>query len=225
MQRPVFCPTTIRIAVGVVIVTAGWMFALPSPCVAQAPPTPGTIDTARSRVYVFVGKKGAGHEHGVEGRVAGGEIHLERTQAVGGISFDLQTFTADTSAARRFFNLPGETDADTQAQVNVNMLGAAVLDTARFRTAEFVVNASQTVPPAAGQAGQPYRLDGEFTLHGVKRPLQFVATAEQAGGLIRLRGRFAIKQTDFGIKPFSKFLGAVGVADELQIFGDLYLQP
>jgi hypothetical protein len=33
-----------------------------------------------------------------------------------------------------------------------------------------------------------------------------------------------LKQTDFGIKPFSKLLGAV-VVDELAIYGDIYLTP
>jgi polyisoprenoid-binding protein YceI len=89
----------------------------------------------------------------------------------------------------------------------------------------FTIAAVQPLSQEAGQTGQPYQLDGEFTLHGVKRPLQIVAVAEPVAGATRLRGRFSLKQTDYGITPFSKFLGTVGVADELRIFGDLYLQP
>lgn len=185
----------------------------------------GSVSLEHSKIYVFVGKKGAGHEHGVEGRLAAGELHLDRAQDSGSLTFDVRNFAADTDAARKFFNLPGQTDADTQAQVNANMHGKAVLDSGKFPTAEFVIKSVQALPPEANVAGRPYQLDGEFTLHGVKKPLRVIATGESVNGWLRLRGRFAMKQTDFEITPFSKFLGAVGVTNELRVYGDLWIQP
>jgi hypothetical protein len=35
---------------------------------------------------------------------------------------------------------------------------------------------------------------------------------------------FAIKQTDFGMKPYKKLGGVVGVADELRITGDILVR-
>lgn len=185
----------------------------------------GSVSLEHSKIYVFVGKKGAGHEHGVEGRLAAGELHLDRDQDSGSLTIDVRNFAADTDAARKFFNLPGQTDADTQAQVNANMHGKAVLDSGKFPTAEFVIKSVQALPPDANVAGRPYQLDGEFTLHGVKKPLRVIATGESVNGWLRLRGRFAMKQTDFEITPFSKFLGAVGVTNELRVYGDLWIQP
>ncbi len=185
----------------------------------------GSVSLEHSKIYVFVGKKGAGHEHGVEGRLAAGELHLDRAQDSGSLTFDVRNFAADTDAARKFFNLPGQTDADTQAQVNANMHGKAVLDSGKFPTAELVIKSVQALPPEANVAGRPYQLDGEFTLHGVKKPLRVIATGESVNGWLRLRGRFAMKQTDFEITPFSKFLGAVGVTNELRVYGDLWIQP
>lgn len=185
----------------------------------------GLVSLEHSKVYIFVGKKGAGHEHGVEGKLAAGELHLDRAQNSGSLSFDIRSFAADTDAARKFFNLPGQTDADTQAQVNANMHGKAVLDSAKFPTADFVIKSVQTLPPQANVPGQQYQLDGEFTLHGIKKPLRVIATGESFNGWLRLRGRFAMKQTDFEITPYSKFLGAVGVTDELRVYGDLWIQP
>ena len=49
----------------------------------------GTVVVESSRAYVFVGKKGVGREHGVEGRVSAGEIHLDRAEQVGRLVFDL----------------------------------------------------------------------------------------------------------------------------------------
>lgn len=38
-----------------------------------------------------------------------------------------------------------------------------------------------------------------------------------------LMGRFKILQTQFGITPFKKALGAVGVTDQLTVWGDLWI--
>ena len=46
---------------------------------------------------------------------------------------------------------------------------------------------------------------------------------EHKDGRIRVLGSFTIKQTDFGIKPYSKAFGTIGVADELTIYGDVIL--
>ncbi len=192
-----------------------------APLLAQS----GSVIVEHSRVYVFVAKKGAGHDHGIEGKVAAGEIHFDRAEQVGGLTFDLRSLAADTNASRQFFRLEGETPAGTQQEVTGNMHGASVLDVAQFPTAEFAIHRLRPLQAEAGQTAQPYQLDGEFTLHGVKRPLQVVVTSEPVNGMVRIRGRFTMKQTDFGIKPFSKLLGAVGVADELQVYGDIYLRP
>ena len=62
-------------------------------------------------------------------------------------------------------------------------------------------------------------------LHGTTRPLEFVADVELVKGWQHAGGAFTILQSDYGIKPYSKMLGAVGVADKLEIFGDLYVAP
>jgi hypothetical protein len=57
----------------------------------------------------------------------------------------------------------------------------------------------------------------------VKRQIRFNAQGEPVQGFTRLRGNFSIRQTDFGITPYTQALGAVGVADQLTIHGDLYV--
>src|SRR6266481_6417029 len=44
---------------------------------------PGQIDVQKSRVYVYVGKKGLGHVHGVEGQIKSGSINVKGDKAVG----------------------------------------------------------------------------------------------------------------------------------------------
>ena len=45
-----------------------------SPAPAAAPPAPGVVDLATSRVYVFVGKTGLGHSHAVAGLLQAGRL-------------------------------------------------------------------------------------------------------------------------------------------------------
>ncbi|MFM8582966.1 MAG: YceI family protein [Planctomycetaceae bacterium] len=183
---------------------------------------PGEVDLQLSRVYVFVGKTGLGHDHGIEGLLRAGELQVGAERNAGRLEFDLRSFTADTAAARTYVGLAGQTDRKTADKVTANMLGPAVLDVARFPTALFEATAI-TPLPRQGNQPQQYQLTGDFTLHGVKRQIQFPAQAETAQGLLHLRGSFAIRQTDFQITPYSQAFGAVGVADQLTIYGDLWL--
>lgn len=182
----------------------------------------GDVDTDRSRVYVYVGKTGLGHEHGIEGRIAAGNLTLGASDNAGRIVFDMPSFDGDTQAARKYVGLEGTTDASTRREVTANMLGSAVLDVRKFPTAVFQVkSALPLVDKQRRHVG--YQLDGQFTLHGITRPLRVNAESTNADGSVHLRCSFSILQTQFGIKPFTKAFGVVGVADRLTIYGDAWL--
>ena len=181
------------------------------------------VDLKRSRIYVRVGKLGLGHEHGVEGALKSGDLKLDAATSAGTLVFDLLNFKADLPEARTYVGLEGEIDASDRRQVNQALRSRDVLHVARYPTATFTVRSSQAVAPPAGEAITAYALDGEFDLHGVRRPLKVVATVERVENAVHVRGKFNIKQSDHGIKPYSKYLGTVRVADELTIWGDLWL--
>ena len=69
--------------------------------------SPGDIDTELSRVYVFVGKKRLGHEHGMEGMLQEGRIRVDSPDDPGAIVFDMSSFAADTDVAREYVGLEG----------------------------------------------------------------------------------------------------------------------
>ena len=191
------------------------------PALGQTPPTPGDVDLAGSRVYVFVGKTGLGHDHAVVGSLQAGRVRLGAAEQAGAIVFDMRSFQADTPEARKLLGLAGETDADTRRQVDANMLGPAVLDVAKHPTATFEIRSALPAPQPGANGKTAYDLVGTFTLHGAARPVAVRAEAEAVGPFVRLWGGFAIKQTDFGMTPYAKFGGVVGVADELKIYGDI----
>ncbi len=197
--------------------------AVPSGAPNQVTYEPGDIYLPTSRVYVFVGKTGFGHEHGVVGQIKQGRINIEAARDAGGLDFDMASFTADTPEARKFVGLEGTTDASTQQQVNTNMHGADVLDVAHFPTASFKILQVAKLPQPSQHNLPQYQFTGDFALHGVSRPIQIVAEAEEQKGWTHLRGGFTMLQSQFGITPFTKALGAVGVTDQLTIWGDVWI--
>lgn len=194
----------------------------PATPAAQAPlPTPGEVDIDGSRIYVFVGKTGLGHDHGVVGRLVSGRVVLDAPQNAGQLVFDMQSFLADTPEARKALGLDGETDASTRKQTTENMLGPDVLDVAHHPTATLDIESALRPQRQVNGAKPTVDLVGTFTLHGVARKVVIPAEVGAAGRVLRLIGSFRIKQTDFGMKPYKKLGGVVGVADELVIHGDI----
>lgn len=186
----------------------------------------GSINLEFSRVYIHVKKAGVvGHEHAVAGKLASGSIPLNGKAKNGAIVFDMRSFDADSEDARKYIGIKSEMDAATRKKVNENMRGAEVLDVNRYPQAQFVVSNITPKGTTSGRNLPEYVLTGEFTLHGKTNKIEVVADLEQANGWNHLRGGFRILQSQYGIKPYSKMMGAVGVADELLIFGDFWIAP
>jgi polyisoprenoid-binding protein YceI len=207
-----------------VVCLPGGLLAQDTP---QRPPktwTPGEIDPASARIYVHVFKTGLGHEHAVVGLVKDGVIRLGATENAGQVTSDLNTFRADPDYARKAIGLAGQSDADTQTKVTANMLGPRVLDVEHFSTATVKIFSARLLEQPAKNGARQYLLEGELTFHGVTKKMRVTAEAQDAGPWIRLRGQASLLQSDFGITPFRAMLGALGVADRVELFGDAYLR-
>ncbi|WP_197526670.1 YceI family protein [Botrimarina colliarenosi] len=185
----------------------------------------GDLYLPSSRVYALVGKTGFGHEHGVTGGLKSGRLLLGATQDAGELVFDMTSFTADTDAARRFVRLEGASSESTRQQVTANMLGSDVLNVAKFATARYRIDSAVEELGQGTNTARRYRLTGQLTLQSVTRPLSVLAEVDLKNGWNRVRGSFRLKQTDFGIKPYTKAFGAVGVADEMTVWGEFWVAP
>jgi len=62
-----------------------------------------------------------------------------------------------------------------------------------------------------------YRMTGALEIHGISRPQVVDLTVEDGGSAWTLSARAAVQQTDYGVKPFSLFMGTLKVADEVTI--------
>ncbi len=65
-----------------------------------------------------------------------------------------------------------------------------------------------------------YHMKGELTLHGVTRPVEF--DAQTATGK-DFKGKFALLQKDYEIKPYKALLGTLKVKNEIDVVFDLSL--
>jgi polyisoprenoid-binding protein YceI len=184
------------------------------------------VDIDSSRVYIKVGSASRlGHPHGVEGNFKSGKLTLG---GKGEFVFDMASFAADTAEARKRVGLAGKKVSDNDAKkVTEAMRGAEVLDVGTYPSATF--NIASITPAEKQAAGEPgaYQLDGSFTLHGTQQKLAFKGSVEKTDkqGILKLSGTFTVRQTDYGMKPYSAVGGLAKVADELEITGDLMLKP
>ena len=74
----------------------------------------------------------------------------------------------------------------------------------------------QVIPSSASSAGSPAAgaIEGTLTVNGVSRGIRLEVTSQGPG---RYRGTTTIKQTDFGITPYSGFFGALKLRDEVTV--------
>jgi hypothetical protein len=190
---------------------------------------PGELNTQFSRVFVFVDKAGlVGHQHAVEGRIKQGQLFVNtqlQNSKKSSIVFDMKSFDADTPLARKYLSIQSEIDEETRKKVNDNMLGLEILAVQQYPEAK-LENVKWTPTGKMSKRNLPeHLLEGDFTLHKATRPIQALCDVEQKDGWLHIRGAFRILQSEYGIKPFSKMMGAVGVKDELRIYGDLWVVP
>jgi hypothetical protein len=71
---------------------------------------------------------------------------------------------------------------------------------------------STGVQPSSDAAG--LKIDGELTLNGATRPLAFDLALTAAGGV---SATTVVKQSDWGMKPYTGLFGALKVIDEVEV--------
>lgn len=95
------------------------------------------------------------------------------------------------------------------AEIEANLQGKHVLDAARHPDIRFTGQAMF--------AEGPVTVDGTLHLAGQARPLRVTATARREGDELRVEGEVRLRQTAWGVKPYSALLGALRVQDEVRV--------
>ena len=166
------------------------------------------IDTARSLIAVTVRRGGVlarlGHDHVVASHTISGTVAPVQNRA--DFQFRLDQMTVDEASLRTIAGLEKQPSADAIAGTRTNML-TKVLDADRYPLV--TIHAERAAP------GQPLQV--AITLHGMTRKLEIPADLREEGGIITVSGAFNLKQTDFGLIPFSVMAGAMAVQDQMEL--------
>ena len=102
------------------------------------------------------------------------------------------------------------TDSDRE-EIRRN-LNAKVLDTDRHAEITFVSTAVHALND------RRWQVDGELTIAGTTVQVRIPVEIEPDGdGTTRMSAAVTITQSDFGIKPYSAMMGALKVADDVEI--------
>ena len=197
---------------------------LPAPApVAATPPAAPTIakpaigpqlhiDTAQSLIAVTVRRGGVlarlGHDHVVASHKITGTVSPSQNRA--DFQFRLDEMNIDESDLRLLAGLEKQPSADAIEGTRHNML-TKVLDAERYPLVE--------IHAERGASGQPLQVT--ITLHGVTRTMAIPVELREENGVINVKGTVNLKQTDFGLTPFSVMGGAMAVQDQMELRFDL----
>lgn len=92
--------------------------------------------------------------------------------------------------------------------VRSNALGA--LDSRRFPRICFTADAVERTDGG-------YRLAGALQIHGKTRERVIDVATDDLGDSWRMSGQATVRQSDFGVKPYSLLMGALKVADDVTV--------
>jgi polyisoprenoid-binding protein YceI len=153
-----------------------------------------------ARLTIRTGRKGAASKAGHDLLIEVGSWHA---------TFDPEgqpalTLTADSRSFRVLEGTGGVKSLDDDDKANI----AQTIDdeVLKGRAIEFRSNQVE-------RRGDGLSVNGELTLGDRSAPVAF----DLALGSGRLTGAATIKQTDFGIKPYTALFGALKVADEVRV--------
>jgi polyisoprenoid-binding protein YceI len=84
------------------------------------------------------------------------------------------------------------------------------LDARRFPRITFAAN-------TVDKTDDGYRLTGTLTIHGKTRPQTVDLRTDDVGGSWQMSSETAVRQSEFGVKPYSQLLGSLKVADDVTV--------
>jgi hypothetical protein len=174
------------------------------------------IDAQRSIVTIQVYRSGPmaklGHNHVITSAEESGFAWRGNTPGESGFQLRIPvgTLVADDPAARVAAgpDFEGPVPESAREGTRKNLLRAEVLDAARFH---------DVTVSAGGLSGtwQDPVAHADVTIKGVTRRVEVPLDLADTAGTLTARGTVRLRQTDFGMVPFSVGGGAIQVADEI----------
>jgi hypothetical protein len=180
------------------------------------------IDSQRSVVTIRVYRAGPlaklGHNHLITSGGESGFAWQGREPAGSGFELHVpvRALVVDDPAARAAAgpDFAGSVPEAARDGTYQNLLRPEVLDGAKFP--EVVVRSGGL----GGTWDHPVAV-ADLTLRGVTRRVEVPLELHETGGTLTVSGSFQIRQSDYGLTPFSVAGGAIQVADEVDLAFEL----
>lgn len=173
------------------------------------------VDPAATLVTLTVRRAGSlarlGHDHVIASHSVRG--YAAPREGSADLYVPLAELTVDEPALRAQAGLDTQPTASDIEGTRANMLDK-VLQVQQFPLALVQVRGAGTAAPAAVT----------LTLHGTSRTLSVPLDVATSADSLSARGTLEIKQSDFGITPFSILGGAIQVKDEVEVRFDIRAQ-
>jgi polyisoprenoid-binding protein YceI len=171
-----------------------------------------TIVPSESSFWVFAGKAGLfsalAHDHEIGVKSFSGKVTIPQAGASGGsLEMDID--------AKSLAVLDKKVSEEDRKKIFDSMHNE-VIESAKHPKITFrsvsVSDVKQT-----GADSYSFTLNGDLTLHGVTKRVAIPVNATITPQQLRATGRYPLKQTDYGIKPYSAAGGTIKVKNEVVV--------
>jgi len=178
------------------------------------------INSTESEVVILVYRDGPlaemGHNHVVVCRDVHGYVWLAEDMDVvkADLYVPLETLTVDEPTLRTQVGFDSSLSEKDIAGTRRNMMGK-VLEAASFPVVFIHVEPdSSTLTQHIVNVG--------ITLHGINQTITLPVEVERTKDRLGVSGKLTLRQSDFGIEPYSVFGGALRVKDEIELSFQLH---
>jgi polyisoprenoid-binding protein YceI len=174
------------------------------------------VAPSESNLWVFVGKAGLfsalAHDHEIGVKSFSGTVVVPESGASGGsLLLDIET--------KSFVVLDKKVSEDDRTKI-FNAMHSEVLESEKYQRILFT-SVSVTDVKQRGEGNYSFNINGDLTLHGTTKRILVPVTATITPNELRAVGKYTLRQTDFGIKPYSAAGGTIKVKNEIVINFDI----
>lgn len=176
------------------------------------------LDADASEFVVRLYKAGIGaalaHNHVIEATDVQGAVTWDPqapADASVSVQADARSLVADADPLREKYDLEKTLADDKRSKVQSTMESDEQMDVERYPEMSF--ESTRVTPVEDGSV----EITGDLTLHGQTRQVSFRTTPEVEGETLRADAEIELLQSDFGIEPYSSFLGAVKNEDRAKM--------
>jgi polyisoprenoid-binding protein YceI len=171
-----------------------------------------TIVPSESSFWVFVGKSGLfsalAHNHEIGVKSFSGRVVVPAAGAGAG-SLEMEV---DAPSLEVLDKEPSEEDK----KKIFNSMHNEVLESAKYQKVTFKSVSVSDVKQTGGDA-YSFVVNGDLSLHGVTKRIAVPVAATVTPQQLRATGKYTLKQSDYGIKPYSAAGGTIKVKDEVVV--------